>query len=185
VSHAERPTREQLRAAVGKTLPDILAPNLSILFCGINPGLYSAAIGHHFGHPSNRFWRALYEGGLTDRLLSPHEDAELLQEGYGLTNLVARATATAADLTRAELVRGGERLACTVERYHPRCVAILGIGAYRQAFGEREAQVGPQSGRIAGARLWVLPNPSGLNAHYKPEDLAQRFRELRHTVEAS
>jgi TDG/mug DNA glycosylase family protein len=125
----------------------------------------------------------LYEGGLTHRLLSPYEDTQLLQEGYGLTNLVARATAAAAELTRAELARGGERLASTVERYHPRCLAILGIGAYRQAFGERVAQVGPKSGGIAGARVWVLPNPSGLNAHYKPEDLAQLFRELRLSVD--
>ncbi|MBN1402290.1 MAG: G/U mismatch-specific DNA glycosylase [Anaerolineae bacterium] len=166
-------------------MPDLVAPNLRILFCGINPGLYSAAIGHHFGHPSNRFWRALYEGGLTARLLSPYQDAQLLKAGYGITNLVARATATAADLTREELVLGGERLASTVDRYHPRCLAVLGIGAYRQAFGERDAQVGLRCRRIAGARLCVLPNPSGLNAHYKPEDLARLFRELRQGVDAS
>ena len=178
-----RPTKEQLRAAAGKTVPDVIAENLGVLFCGINPGLYTAAIGHHFGRPGNRFWPALYKSGFTDRLLSPFEERELLKLGLGISNVVPHATASASELTKADFLDGGCRLAAKVERYRPRMVAILGVGAYRQAFGQPKATVGEQWGRIHSARVWVLPNPSGLNANYQLPDLVRMFRELRATME--
>lgn len=156
----------------------MIAPNLAVLFCGINPGLYTAAIGHHFGRPGNRFWPALYSAGITPRLLTPYEERELLNYGYGITNLVARATATAAELTKAELVEGGKNLEAKVKMYAPRMVAFLGVTAYRAAFDRPKAQTGPQPELISSTRLWVLPNPSGLNAHYRLEDLAALFREI-------
>jgi TDG/mug DNA glycosylase family protein len=150
-----------------------------VLLVGINPGLYSAAIGHHFGRPGNRFWPALHAGGLTPRLLSPFEEILLLQHGLGLTNLVDRATATADELTTAELQAGAERLARKVRRYRPRFVAPLGLTSYRVAFQRPRARLGPQPETLAGATVWLLPNPSGLNAHHQPADLARLFRELR------
>ena len=174
-----KPTREEIAAAHGRTIPDVIAPDLRVLFCGINPGLYSAAIGHHFGRPGNRFWPALHAAGFTRRLLSPFEDSTLPALGCGITNLVARATATADELTGDELLAGGRRLQRTVRRYRPRCVAFLGIGAYRVAFGRPRAALGRQPEALAGADVWVLPNPSGLNAHYQLADLARLFKELR------
>lgn len=156
----------------------MIAPDLDVLFCGINPGLYTAAIGHHFGRPGNRFWPALYSAGITPRLLTPYEERELLDYGYGITNLVARATATAAEITKAELVEGSKILEAKVKRYAPRMVAFLGVTAYRAAFDRPKAQTGPQPEQIGNTRLWVLPNPSGLNAHYSLEDLASLFRDL-------
>ncbi len=156
----------------------MIAPDLDVLFCGINPGLYTAAIGHHFGRPGNRFWPALYSAGITPRLLTPYEERELLDYGYGITNLVARATATAAEITKAELVEGSKILEAKVKRYAPRMVAFLGVTAYRAAFDRPKAQTGPQPEQIGNTRLWVLPNPSGLNAHYRLEDLASLFRDL-------
>ena len=156
----------------------MIAPDLDVLFCGINPGLYTAAIGHHFGRPGNRFWPALYSAGITPRLLTPYEERELLDYGYGITNLVARATATAAEITKAELVEGSKILEAKVERYAPSMVAFLGVTAYRAAFDRPKAQTGPQPEQIGNTRLWVLPNPSGLNAHYRLEDLASLFRDL-------
>lgn len=156
----------------------MIAPDLDVLFCGINPGLYTAAIGHHFGRPGNRFWPALYSAGITPRLLTPYEERELLDYGYGITNLVARATATAAEITKAELVEGSKILEAKVKRFTPRMVAFLGVTAYRAAFDRSKAQTGPQPEQIGSTRLWVLPNPSGLNAHYRLEDLAALFREL-------
>jgi len=156
----------------------VIAPDLDVLFCGINPGLYTAAIGHHFGRPGNRFWPALYSAGITPRLLTPYEERELLDYGYGITNLVARATATAAEITKAELVEGSKILEAKVKRYAPRMVAFLGVTAYRAAFDRPKAQTGPQPEQIGNTRLWVLPNPSGLNAHYSLEDLASLFRDL-------
>lgn len=179
-----RPSREELRAAEGKHVPDVLAPDLQVLFCGINPSLYTAAVGHHFARPGNRFWPALHAAGFTDRLLAPEEEGELLDRGCGITNIVDRATATAAQLTAADFRRGGRRLADKVRRYHPRCVAVLGIGAYRSAFERPRATLGPQADTLAGARLWVLPNPSGANAHHRPADFARLFRELREAVSA-
>lgn len=178
-----KPTKAALQAAAGKTLADVIAPDLRILFCGINPGLYSGAVGHHFARPGNRFWPALYAAGFTERLLAPHEEQILLTYGYGLTNLVGRATATAAELTAEELSAGGQLLATKVCQYRPGFVAVLGISAYRTAFGQSRANLGQQPERLHDAVLWVLPSPSGLNAHYKPVDLARLFRELLLTVQ--
>jgi double-stranded uracil-DNA glycosylase len=180
----KKPTRADLEASAGKTITDVIAPNLRILFCGINPGLYSGYTGHHFARPGNRFWPTLHAAGFTDRLLHPSEERELLKTGYGITNLVARATATADELTAEELVAGGQRLLRTVETYQPLVVAILGVSAYRMAFARPRAALGPQTEGVGAARLWVLPNPSGLNAHYKLADLARVFEELRLAVEA-
>ena len=178
-----RPTKEQLLAAYGKTLPDVIAPGLTVLFCGINPGLYTAAIGHHFGRPGNRFWPTLYASGFTPRLLSPFEERQLLALGYGITNVVARATASADELRREEFVAGGKKLAAKVKKHRPKVLAVLGVGAYRAAFDRPRAQVGRQVEMIGDTRLWVLPNPSGLNAHYQAGKLAEIFRELRREVE--
>ena len=175
----QRPSRAELQAAVDRRLTDVIQPDLRVLFCGINPGLYSAVVGHHFARPGNRFWPALLAGGFTRRLLLPSEQRQLLDWGYGLTNIVARATARAEELDRAELVAGRRRLERKVLRYSPRWVAILGISAYRVAFLRPEAALGPQRERIGGARLWLLPNPSGLNASHQPADLARAFRRLR------
>jgi TDG/mug DNA glycosylase family protein len=178
-----KPTKEQLLAATEKTVRDVIAPDLRVLFCGINPGLYTAAVGHHFARPGNRFWPALYAGGFTDRMLSPFDERELLQSGYGITNVVQRATASADLLTREEIVSGGERLRAKVLRYRPRVLAVLGVGAYRTAFNQPKAVVGPQNDRIGATMLWVLPNPSGLNANYQAADLARLFRELKEATD--
>ena len=180
-----RPSRADLLAAADRRLPDLIAPGLRILFCGINPGLYSAAVGHHFARPGNRFWPALYAGGFTDRLFSPEEGIELLALGYGLTNIVPRATAGAAELTADELRAGAVALGGKVRLHRPRWVAILGIGAYRTAFGRPRAVLGRQEERLEGAHIWLLPSPSGLNAHHQPKDLAVAFRELRQAAHRS
>ena len=180
-----KPTREQVLAAAGKTVPDVIAPNLRVLFCGINPGLYTAAVGHHFARPGNRFWKALYSAGFTDRLLLPFEEHELLQCGYGVTNVAPRATATADLLIREEIITGGGQLTAKVRRYGPRILAILGLGAYRTAFNQPKAIVGRQEEKIGDTVLWVLPNPSGLNANYQQKDLERLFRELKDAVEIS
>lgn len=178
-----KPTRADLLAAQNKTVRDVIAPGLRVLFCGINPGLYSGATGHHFARPGNRFWPTLYRAGFTQRLLAPAEERELLVSGYGITNLVARATATADELAPDELVTGRRRLEAKVKRYRPRIVAVLGIGAYRTAFAQRMATLGHQPGGVASAVVWVLPNPSGLNAHYQLAELTQHFGELRRALE--
>jgi TDG/mug DNA glycosylase family protein len=182
VSRNRKPTKAELAAAAGRTVADVIGYDLNVLFCGINPGLYSAATGHHFARPGNRFWRALHESGVTDRLLSPYEEQELLVYGCGITNLVERATATAAELTSEELVAGGLRLAMKAVTFRPRVIAILGISAYRTAFGQPRATIGPQAGGLHPAALWVLPNPSGLNAHYTPAGLARVFGEFRRAL---
>ena len=179
-----KPTKEQLIAAAGKTVRDVIAPGLRVLFCGINPGLYTAAVGHHFARPGNRFWPALFASGFTDRLLSPFDERELLALGFGITNVVMRATATADQLSRTELSEGGKRLDAKIRRYQPRFLAVLGVGAYRAAFGNAKAIIGEQETTIGKTRVWVLPNPSGLNAHYQPKDLARLFAKLRVAVEA-
>ena len=173
------PTRAELEAARAKRVRDIIRPGLDVLFVGINPGLYTAAIGHHFGRPGNRFWPALHASGFTPRLLSPYEERELLDYGIGITNIVQRATVDAAELSKDEIVRGGKTLVAKVRRFAPRCVAVLGLTTYRIAFAKPKATLGPQSKSLAGAALWVLPNPSGLNAHFKPADFARVFRALR------
>jgi TDG/mug DNA glycosylase family protein len=155
-----------------------MAPGLRVLLCGINPSLYSAVVGHHFARPGNRFWPALHAAGITPRRLSPAEERELLELGYGITNVAHRATATADEVTEEELKAGGRSLAAKVRRHRPRVLAVLGVGAYRTAFGRPRAEMGPQPERIGETRLWVLPNPSGLNAHYQLADLAAHFAEL-------
>jgi TDG/mug DNA glycosylase family protein len=179
-----KPTKAQLLAATDKTVDDVIAPDLRVLFSGINPGLYTAAVGHHFARPGNRFWPALHAGGFTDRILSPFDERELLKSGYGITNVVQRATATADLLLKDEIVEGGERLRQKVRRYRPKILAVLGVGTYRTAFNHAKANVGRQSELIGGTIVWVLPNPSGLNAHYQPADLARLFRELKEFADA-
>lgn len=179
---ARRPTPAALRAARGKRVPDVIAPRLDVLFVGINPGLYSAAVGRHFARPGNRFWPALYGAGFTDRLLAPHEERELLKGRCGITNVVHRATVAASELTRAEIVRGARRLTAKVRRLRPRAVALLGLTTYRIAFARPHARLGRQPEPLAGAALWILPNPSGLNAHFKPADFTRLFRRLRRAV---
>ena len=166
-------------AAVDKHVPDVIAPGLRVLLCGINPGLYSAAVGHHFARPGNRFWPALFAAGFTPRLLLPEEQSELLQHGYGITNLVERASTSASELSAEELRAGCVRLESKVKHYRPSRVAVLGIAAYRTAFQRPDATLGRQVETIDGVTIWVLPNPSGLNAHYQLQDLARLFRELR------
>ena len=174
-----KPSRADLLASEGKGLRDVIAPGLKVLFVGINPGLYSGWSGHHFARPGNRFWPALHAGGFTARRLHPSEQRKLLRAGYGVTNLVNRATATADALAPDEYVAGRRRLAAKVRRYRPRIVAFLGMGAYGHAFGIKNAKTGAQAERFEGARLWVLPNPSGLNANYQLGALARLFRALR------
>ena len=178
-----RPTRGELAAAYGKRVPDLVAPGLRVLFCGINPGLYSGAVGHHFARPGNRFWPALHAGGFTPRVLSPFEERELLQWGFGITNIVPHATARAEELSVKELRAGAKRLEAKVRRYRPRICAVVGVGAYRVAFGRPAAVLGRQEERIGESQLWVLPNPSGLNAHYQAKELGRLFGELRRAVE--
>lgn len=177
-----KPSRADLLAAKNKTIRDVIALDLRVLFCGINPGLYSGATGHHFARPGNRFWPTLYQAGFTSRLLTPAEERELLVSGYGITNLVARATATADELSAEELVAGRRRLESKVKRYQPQVLAVLGIDAYRTAFAQKVVALGQQSERLANSLVWVLPNPSGLNAHYQLADLAQHFVALRQAV---
>jgi TDG/mug DNA glycosylase family protein len=178
-----KPTKADLAAAHGATLPDVIARDLDVLFCGINPGLYTAAVQQHFGRPGNRFWPTIYRAGFTPRLFHPSEQRELLQHGCGITNVVARATATAAELTPADLVEGAQILDAKVRRYHPRVLAIVGIGAYRTGFARPKAKMGLQEETIGDARIWILPNPSGLNANYQADDLAALFGELREWVQ--
>ena len=174
-----RPTAADLAAARDRTIPDIIAPGLRVLFAGINPGLYSAATGYHFARPGNRFWPALHQSGFTPRQLQPSEQGQLPGLGLGITNIAARATARAAELSPAELRAGAEVLTAKVTESAPHWLAVVGVTAYRTAFGQPDAVVGAQPGRIGPARLWVLPNPSGLNAHYSAAALAAEFARLR------
>jgi TDG/mug DNA glycosylase family protein len=176
------PGRADLEAARDRTIPDVL-PGLGspfrVLFCGINPGLYSAATGWHFARPGNRFWPALHLSGFTPRRLAPREQELLTTWGLGITNLVARATAQAAELSAAELQVGRTHLAVLAGRHRPGIIAVLGVTAYRTAFGLPRAVTGPQPELLGPARLWVLPNPSGLNAHWSLDELAADFATLR------
>ena len=178
----DRPSRAELAAARGKSIPDLIAPGLDVLFVGINPSLWSGAVGLHFARPGNRFWRALHEAGFTDRLLSPYEGRELMKRRIGVTNLVNRATASADELDVADYQRGRRRIEAKVRRYRPQIVAFVGMGAYRVAFGRARARGGRQEERLAGATIWVLPNPSGRTAGYQMPALARAFRELRRSL---
>jgi len=181
---ARRPTRAELAKAAGATIPDVAGPGLRVLFAGINPGLYSAAVGRHFARPGNRFWPALHAAGFTPRLLRPDDQEQLLALGLGITNVVARATARADELTAAELVAGGQMLGAKVARLRPAWLAVVGVTAYRTAFGRPDARVGRPDQALAGTRVWVLPNPSGLNASWTAPRLAEAFRQLREIADA-
>jgi TDG/mug DNA glycosylase family protein len=180
-----RPSKVELLAARDKTVPDVIAPCLKVLFVGINPGLYSGAVRHHFARPGNRFWPALRQSGFTPRLLSPYEERELLKYGCGITNFVNRVTATATELTDNQLRAGARRLTAKVRRYRPRIVAVLGVGAYQAAFQHAQVRIGEQPEGIGNAKVWVLPNPSGLNANYQLPDLVRLFRKLYTAAERS
>jgi TDG/mug DNA glycosylase family protein len=155
-----------------------------VLFVGINPGLYSGATGWHFARPGNRFWPALHRAGFTPRQLHPSQQRELLKHGCGVSNLVNRATASADQLEPCEFAPGARRLAAKARRYRPRIVAFLGLGAYRHAFARPKARIGRQPEAFEGARVWVLPNPSGLNANYQLGALARLFRAVLNDAKA-
>jgi TDG/mug DNA glycosylase family protein len=178
-----RPTPADVEAARGRSIADLIAPGLRVLFSGINPGLWSGATGFHFARPGNRFWRVLYLAGFTDRVLAPSEGAELLAVGLGITNVVQRTTASESELSRDEFRAGAERLRDLVAQYRPTWLAIVGIGAYRSAFDDPKATIGRQALRLGDTGLWVLPNPSGLNASYQLPALVEAFAELRATAD--
>lgn len=173
------PSKEEIRKAANKTIQDVIAPNLKVLFCGINPGLYSAAVGHNFARPGNRFWPAIYGAGFTDRLFSPYEERNLLEYGYGITNIVGRATASADELSKDELIKGAKELITKVRLYVPAYLAVVGLTAYRTAFKSPKAMIGLQEEKIDNTLIWILPNPSGLNAHHQLPDLIRYFSALR------
>lgn len=174
-----RPSRDEILASRGRQVSDVIAPRLKALFCGINPGLYSGAVSHHFARPGNRFWTVLFHAGFTDRLLAPGDEQHLLGLGYGITNIVDYATAQASELTTEELRVGALALMTKVMEFRPSVLAVLGIDAYRKAFGRTAASLGRQTEGIGETLLWVLPNPSGLNANYRIEDLVRLYAELR------
>lgn len=177
-----RPTAADLQAAVGRAIPDVIAPGLQVLFVGINPGLYSGATGRHFARPGNRFWPTIHRAGFTPRQLVPDEPGELLALGIGITNIVNRTTATAAELPSDELIAGAGRLIETADAFRPNAIAILGVTAYRAAFERPNAAIGRQDRRIGDAVTWVLPNPSGLNAHYQLPELVSLFGAFREAI---
>ncbi|MFB6986028.1 G/U mismatch-specific DNA glycosylase [Streptomyces sp. NPDC056304] len=176
-------TSEELRTARDRTVPDVVAGGLRVLFCGINPSLMTGATGHHFAHPGNRFWPVLHRSGFTPRQLKPAEQTELIRYGLGITNVVARATARADELSTDEFREGGQILAAKVEGLRPQWLAVVGVTAYRTAFGRRTARIGLQDHTIAATRVWVLPNPSGLNAHWTVRTMAEEYGRLRASVE--
>ncbi|MFF9092689.1 G/U mismatch-specific DNA glycosylase [Streptomyces sp. NPDC014776] len=176
-------TQAELEAARDRVVPDVVADGLRVLFCGINPGLMTAATGHHFARPGNRFWPVLHLSGFTPRLLAPAEQQELLGYGLGITNVVARPTARADELSAEEYREGGRLLTAKVERLRPRWLAVVGVTAYRVAFDDRTARVGPQERTIGDTRVWVLPNPSGLNAHWTAATMAEEYARLRRAAE--
>jgi TDG/mug DNA glycosylase family protein len=174
-----KPTKRELVEARSRTTEDLIGNDLKILFCGINAGLYSAATGFHFARPGNRFWKALHLAGITDRQLDPSEEHELLELGFGITGFCRRATASAAELTKQEIIAGGERLVKRVEKYKPQILAVLAMTAYRTAFNRPKAALGLQPETIGATRIWLLPNPSGLNANYQLPDFVRLFAELK------
>ncbi len=179
---SQKPTHEELEQAVLLTVPDIIAPHLTVLFCGINPGLYTAATGYHFARPGNRFWKALFLAGFTPTLFHPSEQERLVSLGYGITNFVPRTSRTAAELSQGEIQQGAQQLVQKVEKYHPKILAILGVDVYRKGFNRPKARVGLQIETIGMTRIWVLPNPSGLNAHYTAESIAQLLKKMKKEV---
>jgi len=185
MSSVARPTRAALEAAVGRRVPDLIAPDLRVLFCGINPSVYSAVVGHHFARPGNRFWPTLHGAGFVERVLRPSEERELLARGIGITNVCGRASASAATLSPEDYAAGSASLRRKLRRYRPRVIAFLGLGAYRIAARAPDAVVGPQPLAFAGIPTWALPNPSGLNAHYQLADLVAVYRELAKALEYS
>lgn len=173
-----KPSKEDLRDAINRTTEDLIDYNLKVLFCGINPGMWSGATGLHFAKPGNRFWKALHLAGFSDRVLHPSEEHELLENGYGITSFCKRTTARADELTNEEIIQGGKILVKKVKNYKPQTLAVLGIGAYRVAFQNKKARLGLQEEKIGETKIWLLPNPSGLNAHYQLNDLAKLFSEI-------
>ncbi len=179
-----KPTKEDLRDAPNRTTEDLIDYNLKVLFCGINPGIWSGATGFHFAKPGNRFWKALHFGGFADRLLHPSEEYELLENGFGITSFCKRTTARADELSNEEIVHGGKLLVKKIEKFKPRFLAVLGIGAYRTAFNQPKVKLGLQEEKIGKTKIWLLPNPSGLNAHYQLADLAKLYGEARQAAES-
>jgi len=179
---SRRVTPDTIRAAKNGHIPDLIASNLRVLFCGINPGLYSAAMKRHFARPGNRFWPALYLAGFTSRMLASDERSELLEAGYGITTLVRRATATAREVSPSELVSSRYRLTRKVRKYRPRWVAVLGVQAYRMAFRRPDAQIGQQPDMLAGSGLWLLPSPSGANGTYPLVELVRKLQEFHDAI---
>lgn len=178
MKHA-KPTKEDLRDAVNRKVDDLIDHNLKILFCGINPGLYSGATGFHFARPGNRFWKVLHLAGFTDRQLDPSEEQELLENGYGITCFVERTTARADEIDKREFMEGGKKVEKKIKKYKPKILAVLGIGAYRSAFNKPKVKIGRQDEKIGDTQVWLLPNPSGLNANYQIKDFVELFKELR------
>ncbi|MEU0133259.1 G/U mismatch-specific DNA glycosylase [Streptomyces sp. NPDC006296] len=178
-------TPEELSAARDRVVPDVVAGGPRVVFCGINPSLMTAATGHHFAHPGNRFWPVLHRSGFTPRQLKPSEQGELPGYGLGLTNVVARATARADELEPEEFRAGGRLLTAKVEAWGPAWLAVVGVTAYRAAFGDRRAPIGPQERTVGGARVWVLPNPSGLNAHWTVSGMADAYARLREAADGT
>jgi len=178
-----KPTKEDLADAVNRTVDDLIAPGLKVLFCGINPGLYSGATGLHFARPGNRFWKVLHQSGFTGRPLDPSEESELLASGYGITCFVSRTTARADELSKEEFIEGGKILLSKLEKYKPKMLAVVGIGAYKTAFQKPKARIGLQEETFGDTLIWLLPNPSGLNANYQIDDLVRLFRELKSAVD--
>jgi TDG/mug DNA glycosylase family protein len=179
---ARKPTKSDLCDAVNRTVTDLIDYDLKVLFCGINPGLYSGATGLHFARPGNKFWKALHGAGFTDRLLDPSEEKELLARGCGITCFVGRTTSRADELTDREFLEGGRILVRKIEKFRPRNLAVLGTGAFQKAFRQPKARLGLQPENIATARVWLLPNPSGLNAHYQLADFIELFTELKRSL---
>ncbi|WP_207943432.1 G/U mismatch-specific DNA glycosylase [Actinomadura sp. KC345] len=182
-----RPTKADLEAARDRVIPDVLPEDggtLRVLFSGINPGLYSGATGHHFARPGNRFWPALHRSGFTDRLLDPSGQDLLPTYGLGITNLAHRTTARADELTDEDFREGGRRLEALVERHRPAYLAVAGVTAYRTAFARPRTRIGPQDDTFGSAKVWVLPNPSGLNASWPVARIADEFTRLRQAADA-
>jgi TDG/mug DNA glycosylase family protein len=168
---------------VEQPLADLVGPDLRVLFCGINPGKRSGELGLHFARRGNRFWKLLCAGGFTETVLSPEEQHILPALGVGITNLVGRVTAAASELSTSELREGAAHLEVKVEKLRPRCVAVLGLQAYRTAFLRPEATIGPQPERLGEALLWLLPNPSGLQARYQVPEMTEMFQSLYNATE--